>query len=148
MAFNPLNLDQFPAYLETLTPADWKPLIDLIPEIEGTMVFSEVPEIEEFEPGIPILPMYNIVADVVIKFQQEALNLNIIINFDWSAWVEGQKLAYGPPDRIDQIDLLTACKLITVFVRADRFSDGVLANSFESGLMLRVLKRIRQLTQK
>ena len=45
------------------------------------------------------------------------------------------QLAYGPPDLIDQIDLLTACKLITVFVRTDRFSDGVLANSFESGLM-------------
>lgn len=148
MDFNPLNLDEFPAYLETLRPTDWKPLIDLIPEIEQTKVFSEMPEMVEIRPGVPVLPMYNNVADVVIKFEKEAYGLNIIINFDWPAWDEGRRLARGPLDRIDQIDLITACKLITAFIRNDRFCDGALAGSFESGLMLRILKRIRQLTQK
>jgi len=49
----------------------------------------------------------------------------------------------------DSVDLVTKCKLITAIVRNDRFCEGALADTdladtFESGLILKILKSIQK----
>ena len=70
--------------------------------------------------------------------------LQIIINFDWGSWEEGRKMAYDENFNFDTIDIPTKCKLITAVVRNDRFCEGALVESFESGLILKLLKSIEK----
>ena len=139
-----LTLSEFEEHLLNMTQRDWQPLLELIPEIEKTEVFSEEKGGEEVRPGVFTFP-YHDNSKVVEDFVQVAYRIRIVINFDWPGWDEGRSLASGDLELIDNIDLITACKLITALIRNDRFCDGALAESFESGLMLRILKRVKVL---
>lgn len=67
--------------------------------------------------------------------------------FDWPAWArteEAQRLlhdsvamAEATPDQIS--------KFLTALVRSDRFSEGALAEAYDSGLLARLLDRVAQL---
>lgn len=137
-----LPIKDFPAHLARLTPADWKPLLDLIPEIEQATVFGEEKGMEEVRPGVWTFPYWESSPEVS-HFMIEAYRLGIVIDFDWPGWDEGRKLASGNLEKIDTLELITLCKLITAIIRNDRFYDGALVSSFESGLMQRVLRAIR-----
>ena len=73
--------------------------------------------------------------------------------FDWSEWM-------GSPEAINLRDDAAAMecasaellqkllqKLLTVVIRQDRFADGALASAFESGLLVRILRRAAVLSQ-
>lgn len=142
---NPLfTLEEFPAHLEKMKPKDWKPLLDLIPEIEQTKVFGEEHGFVEVEPGIFNFPSWDN-SPVLSKFEELTYELRIVINFAWPEWAEGRALVHGDMSRLDTIDLQTACMLITAIIRNNRFCDGVLIESFENGSMLRIMKRIREI---
>ena len=125
----------------SLTNKSWKPLLDLIPEIENTRNFGEWEKGEKDEEGVIQFP-YFIPADVVSQFLKIVYSIPIIISFNWGAWNEGRKIANTPNFNFDNANLVTKCKLITALVRNDRFCDGALASAFESGLILKILKSI------
>lgn len=141
-----ISLSDFPSHLATLTKADWQPLFDLIPEIEQTIVFGEEKGFELIEPGVRTFPYWE-QSGVVVNFEKRAYDLGLVINFDWPKWDEGRKFASGDHSKIDNLDLITLCKLITAIIRNDRFCDGALIESFETGFMPRILKRMRDLIQ-
>ena len=63
--------------------------------------------------------------------------------FDWSTWgrsEDGQRLL-NDPDALAQANEDDLAKVITVCIRADRFSEGYLAGCYESGLLGRVVAR-------
>jgi hypothetical protein len=133
-----LNLSEFPNRLASLKPNNWKPLIDLIPIIKNTKPISYYPEVKE-EIGIIQMP-YIIEAKVVRDFHDLIYSIGIIIDYDWVNWDEGRQIVNGGIEEISNLNLLTICKLITVIVRSARFSESELANFFESGFGLAVLK--------
>ena len=139
-----IKLENFPAYLNELGPDDWQPLLELIPEIEKANVFGEQKGGDLIETGVYSFPYWD-QTPVVSKFVQVAYRLRIVIDFDWPSWDEGRDLAAADNTKLDYIDLITACKLITAIIRNDRFCDGALVMSFESGLMPRILYRIKEL---
>jgi len=139
-----IKIDSFPQYLESLKPKDWQPLLDLISEIEKTQVFGEEKGGVEIKPGLYTLPYWDHVP-VISKFIDLAYHLRIVIDFDWPNWDKGRELASPDNTELDSIDLLTACMLFTALIRNDRFCDGALVTSFESGLILRILNRIKEL---
>jgi hypothetical protein len=141
-----LNLSEFPDYLKTLKPQDWQPILDLIPIIEQTDSFSHYPEVKEVKGVMQMPHIMN--AKVVRDFEDLAYSLNLIINFDWSAWDEGHDLANGDIEEIGNLNLLTLCKLITATVRSERFCEGNIAGSFQCGLVLAVLVRIEEIMMK
>ncbi len=73
----------------------------------------------------------------------------IMVVFDWPTWArtdEGQTLhddrgalAAATPDQL--------ARLVTGVVREDRFNEGALGDSFESGLMLAIARRAAALAQ-
>lgn len=123
----------------------WKPLLDLIPEIERIKKYQmEIQPGRASEDGITYhLPVYQ-TAEVVWRFEKLAYETGIIINFDWPGWNEGRRIVTDPEFDFDSIDITTKCKVITAIVRNNRFCEGTLAGAFQSGLILKVLKSIQK----
>ena len=136
-------------YFETISgysKSHWQPFLDLIPEIKAKGKFSTVPKIEQDKDGGLIVPPFS-AAEVVGKFQYTFEKLGLMISFDWGSWIEGREILEGKCFDFDAIDIPTKCKLISMIIRNDRFCDGYLVSTFESGLMLKVLESIeRQLS--
>lgn len=141
----PLTIENYKEEIESMSLEEWKPLLDLIPVIEKTETFSTPGKISyPDEDTIKIGPSKQ--APVIFTFSKIVYQIRIIIDFDWSQWDEGKKLAGNPCMDYDSIDIPTKCKLITAFVRNDRFCDGALASRFDDGTILQILKSIsRQL---
>lgn len=136
------NIEDFPAYLQTLTRKDWQPLLDLIPEIEATEKFDSYEGLKEIEPGVFEMP-HSVPAPCVWKFQEFVIEKGLQINFDWGSWELGKELLFhSDPEDIMTQDLLTLCKLMTTMVRSNRFVEGALAGYFQRGHGIAILKRI------
>ncbi len=70
----------------------------------------------------------------------------VLTDFDWPGWhgtAEAQALR-NDPSRATPRQL---AQLLTVVIRQDRFVEGALLDAFESGLMLRILRRAAALAQ-
>ncbi len=59
--------------------------------------------------------------------------------------MEARELLDDKDADFSELNLITLCKLITVIVRNDRFSTGYLGGSFEDGIILKILYRIKQI---
>jgi hypothetical protein len=139
---NVLTTDNYQKKIESMTPDDWMPLLDLIPVIEMTETF--------YSPGILSFQDEDIVEigrskqnPVIHTFREIVYQIPVIIDFGWAQWDEGSELAGNPDTDYDAIDIPTKCKLITAFVRNDRFCEGTLASRFEDGTILKILRSIR-----
>jgi hypothetical protein len=133
-------------YIEKIysyTELDWKPLLDLIPEIIAAKEFGRIDEELDYKKtGVIHLSPY-ILSEITMKFLKIVYDIPIIIDFNWGSWDEGRKIASDEKFDFDTIDIPTKCKLITALVRNDRFCDGVLIEAFESGLIPKILVSIR-----
>ena len=130
-----LEENNYKEQIDAFTQRDWQPLIELIPKVESTSKFGEWEEEN-------ILFPYCIEAPIVSQFLHIVYRLPIIISFDWGAWEEGRKISSDDDFDYDTLDLPENYKLITEFVRKNRFCDGALVSAFESGLISRILKSI------
>jgi hypothetical protein len=137
-----LKPDNYQDKINSYSKADWAPLLDLIPEIEKTEKFDETPDIELIAEEEYLVPNC-VVNEIVDRFQHIVYAMPIIIDFDWPGWNEGRNIASNKNFDFNTIDIPTNCKLITAFVRNDRFCEGVLAGAFEEGIILKILKSIR-----
>ena len=61
-----------------------------------------------------------------------------VFPFDWSGWNWRRVL-----QEIDTADLITLRKLMTAFVRGDRFSGGAMPGLCSDGSVQRILQRLR-----
>lgn len=135
-------------YIETIngfSSSDWKPLLDLIPKIEQTSTFGEMNGAEQNAEGIIVIPSLT-ESPVVSRFHQIVYDMPIVIDFDWGSWGEGRKMVRDENFDFNSIDIPTKCKIITAIIRNDRFCEGALVSAFESGIILKILKSIRQQT--
>jgi len=120
---------------------DWQKLFYLIPEIENTKDFGSLIMGEKVN-GILTMPYYK-EHTVVADFHRIVYEIPVVISFDWGSWTEGHKILNTENFEFDTIDVVTKCKLITTIVRNDRFCEGALVNAFKSGIILKILKSIR-----
>ena len=125
------------------TRIDWKPLFDMIPRIEKTTSFGEEIGGGMDDDGVYHIPTWSS-SKIVYEFLDVVYDIPIIIDFDWSRWDEGRKIAQDENFDYDTIDIPTKCKLITAFVRNDRFRDGALSGAFQKGTILKILKSIER----
>ncbi len=133
MTTSPKKLHEIQSHLDQMTKNDWQPLFDLILEVEKEKEFGKVEGGKEIEPGVFSIP-YSVPSAVVSKFEQLAYEIGIVIDFPWMEWKEVRKLADADDlSKIDDIDLITCCKLITTILRSDRFANGALLNFFKVG---------------
>jgi hypothetical protein len=146
---NILKPENYIDRINSYSNRQWAPLLELIPEIEQAEKFENDVD-EEFEAklkkGIIDLSYCN-ETELVARFRELVYEISIMIDFDWGKWDEGREMARNEDFNYDSIDIPTKCKLITAIVRNDRFCTGALARAFESGLILKIIKSIKnQLT--
>lgn len=137
-----LTEENYREKINSFSENEWRQLIELIPLVEKTQKFGEMAGGEKVENGVIIMPYWNQNA-IVSQFQEIVYNIPIIISFDWGSWEEGRIIARDENFDFDTIDIPTKCKLITAIIRNDRFCDGVLIEAFESGLILKILRSIK-----
>ncbi len=138
-----LEMSSYEHKVASMTPEDWRPLLDLIPRIEKTKSFGDLPDIKRNKDGNLEL-MTSEPAPVVRDFRSIASNLGIMIPFDWGDWDEGRQMAGNPEFDYDSVGIPAKCMLITAIIRNDRFCEGALISAFRSGLILRILKAIKR----
>jgi hypothetical protein len=69
-----------------------------------------------------------------------------IFVFDWMSWVDDARRIVET-DELEGADLVTLRKLFTLLVRRDWFVEGSLGEALESGLVIRILRRLRAIAQ-
>lgn len=67
------------------------------------------------------------------------------IRFDWPQWLTEAKTLERNPTLIAKADLLTLRKLVTYYLRTERFTRGTLAQILDNGQLLRILQRLAEL---
>lgn len=97
---------------------------------------------QKTEKGVTSLGWYTLSA-LGQAFESDCYRLGFVFPFDWAAWArttDGQRLlenneavATATPDQLR--------RLLTVIIRGDRFSDGTIADAFESGLFTAICRR-------
>lgn len=106
-----------------------------------------------FRPGRPASPgrIGEIgsftMTDSALAFIKAAYEADCVEEFDWTRWSEtdhARKLLADPP-QIDHADASTLIRLLTVYLRKDRFVDGALAKAFDQGALTRILRRAKTL---
>ena len=131
--------------INSYTYSDWYPLLELIPQIEKTTSFEIIEDIKSKDEGTFTMP-YCDPAPIVHQFLDVIHNIPVMIIFNWPDWNEGREMT-APDFDFNSVDLVTKCKLITAIVRNDRFCEGALVSSFDSGLILKILKSIEVQTK-
>lgn len=110
----------------------WQPLFNLIPELEELVVDRN--QISEDDEQL---------FRAQIKFQNTIEEIPIVLSFDWPAWEEGRRMASDTRFDFNSIDIPTKCKLLIALNRSDHFCSGALRGNIRSGLLLRIIKSIR-----
>ncbi|HEX6844955.1 MAG TPA: DUF6508 domain-containing protein [Actinomycetota bacterium] len=107
-------------------------------------------ELFEWEPswrrddGVIMMPYVNYSQDV-LDFLRALSGHGFVVPFDWPAWASEGMAIQEDPARLAEADLWTVVRLFTLHVRADRFSEGHLAEAIERGWLLALLDRLRAL---
>ncbi|MHB2018685.1 MAG: DUF6508 domain-containing protein [Candidatus Xenobia bacterium] len=64
--------------------------------------------------------------------------------FNWTAWHGARQYVFDP-ELLKQADVETLRRLLTTHVRQERFVEGHLANLFDQGYIVAILRRLREL---
>jgi hypothetical protein len=138
-----LTPENFREVINSYDRAKWEPMLALIPEIERTREFGRIAGGEQVGENVS-MEMYYVPDQVVRKFTEIAYEMPVIFDFDWMSWGEGSRIAMDENFDFDMIDIPEKCKLITAFVRNDRFCEGYLIGRFRAGQVLRILRSIER----
>lgn len=134
--------------IQSYTLEDWRPLVKLIPEMERTRKFGWWVTEKGDPDHLPVAP-YIQHGELVDTFLKVVYALPIIIDFNWMEWREGIRMVSDTRFDYDTVDIPTKCKLLTALIRNERYCEGYLLGSFQSGVVLRIVKSIkRQLEEK
>jgi hypothetical protein len=125
-------------------------LVSFLSEVERPdFKAGDVAPSREEAPGVWTMP-YVRYSDTVEKLVQAAYDHGLVLrDFDWAKWAS-TKVARSLRD--DEATLAAAtpeqlARLLTVLIRQDRFAEGTLLDAFESGLILRILRRAAKLCE-
>jgi hypothetical protein len=84
-------------------------------------------------------------SNTVTEFQQCLYDNGWVTAFEWPEWQDVAKEYVDLPHKIEQADADTIRKLFTTHVRKERFCDGHLAEMFESGHIVALLRRLQEI---
>lgn len=116
--------------------------------LQAVLEFLPLFEQPDFSPGEWIaqeghLPYFSYTSEA-LAFIRALSGNGFIQPFDWMNWREGEQLVDNP-ELLRRANLQTLRKLLTAHVRADRFTEGHLAGTFESGHIAMILKRMAEI---
>lgn len=129
--------------------ADYTPTLD---EMDAVLAFLPVFEREDFSPAEPKAPPghlpYHAFSEELFDFLEALYEGGFVYPFAWLRWQDKARRYYEEPERLEQANLQTLRKLLTVHVRKDRFFDGHLPAMVESGHITRILRRLHAIRER
>ncbi|MEY3232074.1 MAG: hypothetical protein RL689_2163 [Planctomycetota bacterium] len=133
-----------------LSPASFTGLAAFVPIFEDpAFVFGAWNTRTKSQPGVVSEPMY-ILSEPAHRFYRAVYELGwILTDFDWPRWMSGeeaQRLTHDA-EAVDAASPEQLARLLTAMVRSDRFCEGALAGCHESGLIIRILRRVQALAE-
>jgi hypothetical protein len=119
-------------------------LASFLPAFESpAFEFGKWSNPEFLEDGAFALPFF-VLSETAAGFVKAAYDLGWVErDFDWCTWMgsqEARRLRDGPATLAKATSNQLA-QLLTVIIRQDRFADGSLLSSYESGLLTAILRR-------
>ena len=71
----------------------------------------------------------------------------VVSSFDWSEWgnTRQARQLMGGAEAISSATIEELEKLLTFFIRADRFNEGFLAKRFDDGTLLKICPRAKSI---
>ena len=125
--------------------------------IEAILVWEPIlrklaDELYEWEPsrerddGVLTMP-YVEYSSEILGFERALSEHGFVVPFDWPTWADEGMAIQRDPARLSEADLRTVVRLFTLHVRADRFSEGHLAEAIDQGWLLALLERLRVLQE-
>jgi hypothetical protein len=68
----------------------------------------------------------------------------VLTNFDWGEWSQTTEATQlrDNPDLLAAASFDQVLQLLTIVIRQDRFCDGCIADAYESGLLVNILRRM------
>lgn len=95
------------------------------------------------EPGVFSMPYFSL-GEVASDFYKMLYDEGwILMDFDWPVWGQSAEAITLCEDAaaLARAEAQQLAKLLTVVVRQDRFASGAIFEAFETGLMLRIVRR-------
>ncbi|UFH53479.1 DUF6508 domain-containing protein [Spirosoma sp. KNUC1025] len=137
-----IELEQLTEHLSSIKPSDWNKLFGLMPEIDATQKFGEVMGGDKLPDDSITMPYWSS-AKIVDKFFYAVNDLDVVPVYNWTSWKEGKNLLDDNRTNYNNLTIETLCKLLSIVIRADRFSDGYLVSMFTNGKMLKIIRAIK-----
>lgn len=85
----------------------------------------------------------------VSQFRKELYDTEFLLVFDWVQWIsendEFKNVNNNVQDKIRNADLETLRKLMTSYIRGDRFNEGLLIDVILKGHVTNILLRLQEL---
>jgi hypothetical protein len=96
--------------------------------------------------GAMVFPHYDL-SPPVTAFIDACYRFNWVrTDFDWVEWSRSDEhTSLRTPDGLEDATPDQLARVLTVCIRQDRFGEGSLASDYDTGLLLRILKRAHQL---
>jgi hypothetical protein len=85
------------------------------------------------------------------EFHDELCNTGFLIVFDWKSWLHENEaykhIANDIEEHIMKADIATLRKLMTSYIRGDRFTEGLFVGVIINGHVTKILTRLRELME-
>jgi len=115
-------------------------LVDRLETMESVVTWRGGDVVDHTSDGQPILQMpWADQCDELSELERLLYDAQLVVPFDWSEWADRSGHAGGMPVR--DLTIADAVRLITTFVRSDRFDEGQLAASVEDGRLPFAIRR-------
>lgn len=137
-----INLEDFDKHVKNISSQKWKSLFDLLPDIYATEKFGELIEPTRLENGTFTFPYWKS-APIVTKTFDTIEELNLAPTFDYIDWDEGSKILNDRSLNYSTMDIITLCKLLTIVIRINRFSESAFMHTFGEGTMQKILEGLQ-----
>ena len=128
-----------------MSPEKIDALLQFLPVFESDgFVFGDWSKPGTNDPGTASFPVF-LLSREANAFHQMLIDDGWITSFDWTEWTREGERYVESPQALQDADMNTIQKLLTMHARQDRFCDGHLAAMFECGHLTAILRRIKQI---
>ncbi|MEK5057296.1 hypothetical protein BK126_16765 [Paenibacillus sp. FSL H7-0326] len=92
---------------------------------------------------------YLLESEEVLRFRKELDRTGFLMVFDWTAWISEHEIyrnvEHDIQDHIMKLDMEALRKLMTSYIRGDRFNEGLFIHAIIKGHITHILRRIKEL---
>lgn len=130
----------FENHINSMPNDCWEKLFEFIPRISSSKDFGAFYFPDSDTKDIAKMP-YMEIGDLVREFFGFLEDNKLIIIFDWPDWEEGKSIISN--EEYKNQSPIVLFKILTTFIRANRFNEEFLVEKFEDGTIGLILQELK-----